>query len=771
MGEKIEVGVEAGVDEASLAAAERELDQFAERIAQKFAGFGERAGERFRQSLDERSRDTSSRDSDMFGDGLVDAAQRVGTRAAETFSAAFTERATQAVSGSIGAAVGFGQITAATGGVNLLVTALLALAAAAAAALAGLVLLTPVLATIGGLAASTATAFVGLAATAATLMLGFGGLGDAWTAYGQKAAGGGQSATAAARAAAQAQREVKAATEALADAQRDALAAQRGLEQARADEAERLEDLSRSLRGAKLSEASAVLAVREAEERLRQARHGGSALDIARAVIGVDEAKLRLEEVKDRVGDLSREQDKANRDGIEGSDRVQAAYERQRQAQRRLEDATYRLADAQARLNDGVGGGAAAVDRFAEAMDKLSPNAQKLVMKLISLQDRFDGLKKRVQDRLLAGFDTEVQRLADVWLPRLDTILGETADSVNNFGMRIADAITTPEFQANVETASRTFNRFIDKLAVAVPKLITAFGTLSAAAEPFFEVLGDKFAGMIENFADWIDEADKNGSLDKFFMDAAKAVGDLWTIGGLVLDILGEIVEILWPKSKKESDSFLGGVKDGLTEIKEWLADPENQKKIQELIDGIQGFVHQAATEWLPKAQEWADKIDRWADRAEIWAARIAYIPKRIKAAWDAAGGVFDGLKAAFRSALNWIIDKWNGLKFTIPPVTVAGVELFGGATIGTENIGRFAHGGIAGGLIMAGEHGRELIRVPQGSTVIPNGTTESMLANGGGGGILRVVIDLQGSDEELKRRIKKMVRIDGGGSVEVAFT
>ncbi|RZQ59840.1 hypothetical protein [Amycolatopsis suaedae] len=40
----------------------------------------------------------------------------------------------------------------------------------------------------------------------------------------------------------------------------------------------------------------------------------------------------------------------------------------------------------------------------------------------------------------------------------------------------------------------------------------------------------------------------------------------------------------------------------------------------------------------------------------------------------------------------------------------------------------------------------------------------------GGAGGTSRLVIDVTGADEEFKRLIRKMVRVDGGGSVEAAF-
>ncbi len=58
------------------------------------------------------------------------------------------------------------------------------------------------------------------------------------------------------------------------------------------------------------------------------------------------------------------------------------------------------------------------------------------------------------------------------------------------------------------------------------------------------------------------------------------------------------------------------------------------------------------------------------------------------------ASGAFDGLKSAFRAAINWVIDKWNALRFTLPSVSVFGKTL-GGGEIGTPHINRLAAGGV----------------------------------------------------------------------------
>jgi hypothetical protein len=57
------------------------------------------------------------------------------------------------------------------------------------------------------------------------------------------------------------------------------------------------------------------------------------------------------------------------------------------------------------------------------------------------------------------------------------------------------------------------------------------------------------------------------------------------------------------------------------------------------------------------------------------------------------------------------------------------------GGIVGAES------GGLRGGWTMTGERGRELVKLPYGSTVYPHGTTESMLG-GGGVAIIRLIVE-----------------------------
>lgn len=110
----------------------------------------------------------------------------------------------------------------------------------------------------------------------------------------------------------------------------------------------------------------------------------------------------------------------------------------------------------------------------------------------------------------------------------------------------------------------------------------------------------------------------------------------------------------------------------------------------------------------------------------------IGGLPGRIG---DLARGMFDGIKDAFRSAINWIVSGWNGLKFKIPGFKIGGVG-FDGFTLGVPSIPYLAKGGIVTGptLAMIGEGGNDEVVAP-----LPRGWQ----SNGFGGSTINLTVNV----------------------------
>ena len=129
----------------------------------------------------------------------------------------------------------------------------------------------------------------------------------------------------------------------------------------------------------------------------------------------------------------------------------------------------------------------------------------------------------------------------------------------------------------------------------------------------------------------------------------------------------------------------------------------------------------------------------------------IKGLPNRIK---EVASGLWDGIRDSFKSALNWIIDKWNGLSFKLPSITAFG-KTIGGATFRVPPITKFAAGGIVqpsatGTVGLIAEAGRpERIEPldPDGLSKRDKAMIE-MLSGGAGSGINITINPSAGMDE-----------------------
>lgn len=98
----------------------------------------------------------------------------------------------------------------------------------------------------------------------------------------------------------------------------------------------------------------------------------------------------------------------------------------------------------------------------------------------------------------------------------------------------------------------------------------------------------------------------------------------------------------------------------------------------------------------------------------------------------SAVSGMWNGITSGFKGALNGVIRAWNGFSLSVPGIEVFGHKI-GGFTLNTPDLPYFEKGTnhFAGGPAIVGENGPELVNLPAGSSVTPNGPTERAMASG----------------------------------------
>ncbi|WP_132183532.1 hypothetical protein [Micromonospora sp. KC606] len=645
---------------------------------------------------------------------------------------------------------------------------------------------------LGGALGSLPALAAGGGAAIATLALGFMGLSDAF----KSTAGSGGAAVDKTWQLHQAQR-------ALANAQREVVAAQEAVNRAREDEVERLSDLNRELREARLNEMEAaerekeaqreladaqnavnlaqekldrakasgnVRAIQEATEELLRAQREQPAV-IRRAELAYERAKLATESAKDSTEDLTREQERAKRVGVDGSDQVSAALERQRRALEAVEDAQHALNEAR---KPAAGGGGAGAE-----MMKLAPAAREVVAVIKSLKPAFDALRLDVQQRLFRGVGAEIRLLAAAWLPTLHQRLGGMADTFNGIFRLFSRSARRPEFIANISAGMESVQRLVDRVgrSLAGP-FMDAFGRLSRAAAPFLDRLGDEVGSLIDDFSEWISVSDKTGGLERFFDTAGKFLRDAFDMGRDVGSIFGSIMKILFGQPEISTTPWIG-LRDSLDNIAEWFKNPENQERVREWIDRIKDFGVWLFTEGIPAVSRWVERVDGWITKAEEWGGRIIRFKDSVVGGFNAVvafmrdmrgrisnvtDGLWNGLWVSFRSTVNRIIGRWNGLSFTVGGGSVLGVSV-PSMTLHTPNIPYLAQGGIVrstpgGRLAVVGEGGQD-------EAVIPLSKLDSLV----GPREVRISGELVARGSDLVVVLRERIALGGGSAQKVIGT
>lgn len=98
----------------------------------------------------------------------------------------------------------------------------------------------------------------------------------------------------------------------------------------------------------------------------------------------------------------------------------------------------------------------------------------------------------------------------------------------------------------------------------------------------------------------------------------------------------------------------------------------------------------------------------------------VSSVPGRMG---DAASGMWDGMKGAFKSAYNWVVGKWNGLNLTLElPGVLKKLPGPDRVSIGTPDIPMLAQGGdiYQRGMAIVGDNGPEVYEAEAGARVTP---------------------------------------------------
>lgn len=430
----------------------------------------------------------------------------------------------------------------------------------------------------------------------------------------------------------QSARQIQSAERGIGEAQLRAISAQRNLDSARDDARRNIDDLRQSLKDLALEEEGASLTVEESRQRLRQVLNDPGSTDLERrqADLAVREAEARLGDVRKSQKDNDKALKDAQRKGVEGSDQVVQARQDEAdavlavidaqtaladakkdaaraerdasravvEANRNLEDArraakqntiqsNEAIADAKVKVDDlstAIDTGAVpAVDKFKEAMAKLTPEARAVVLQLIAMKPLIDQLRATAQRGMLPGV-LSFLRDSVVLFPLLNGFVDKAARSFGDFFRESGKALTTAGAMDRWGKILDSTNVVLDDFIAAGKNVAGVLGDiLTAGAGPggLTEWLSGTVRGWTESWKAMTSGEEGQKRLKTFFDDAMGVASQL----GRIVRNVAKTLFGLGKGTRKVGDWILQSLEDLTAEWERWVNSDTGQNWLEDWAD------------------------------------------------------------------------------------------------------------------------------------------------------------------------------------------
>jgi hypothetical protein len=268
--------------------------------------------------------------------------------------------------------------------------------------------------------------------------------------------------------------------------------------------------------------------------------------------------------VKERLGDVTEESEKANAAGVEGSDEVQSALQRQADAMRDL-------ADAQKAATSGGGG----VDKAAEAYAKLSMAGKQLVDVLRAIGPAWRGVQQAVQQSVLAGVAQDIGQLSNAYLPVMRTQLVAIGQGWNNAFRGAAQLGATPGFVADVNSTLGNTAIMWQRIGTSFAPFLSGFRHFMTVGSTFLPEFGQWVLSIGQRFDRWAAAARASGRAHDWIQNALTVLSQVWQV---TKNLGGAIAAIF--RAGDAGPAWLPGLVDGTAKLRVFLESTEGQQKM-----------------------------------------------------------------------------------------------------------------------------------------------------------------------------------------------
>ncbi len=212
------------------------------------------------------------------------------------------------------------------------------------------------------------------------------------------------------------------------------------------------------------------------------------------------------------------------------------------------------------------------VDKFKDALEGLTPAAQKAAKALFGPLSRLQNL---VQEALFQQLEKPFQALGKLLSSKAFTNgMDLIARSLGAIIAEVINFITSSEGLATIQAVFDAIYQVLAAIQPVIRPLATAFAQIIRAGAPALVTLAQVIATLAQHFADFIAEAQKSGALDRFFDQISQI---FLTLGPVIEQVVGLLADFISfgvnnPKAIQNIADALLGIADALAQA---FSDPQ----------------------------------------------------------------------------------------------------------------------------------------------------------------------------------------------------
>lgn len=182
--------------------------------------------------------------------------------------------------------------------------------------------------------------------------------------------------------------------------------------------------------------------------------------------------------------------------------------------------------------------------KLDEAMKNLPPTAREFVTVIRDLKDKFDGVRKAVQETFFSGLGAEMKQLGAVYLPVLTSGLVHIAKELNNTAKGFAAMLKEGGNVASVRTIFESTREVVANLGKALAPIGQALLDIISVGSLVFAELTKGAGDAATKFAEFIRGLKESGQLEDIIKGGIAAFKQLW---GFLVDIVVIVKNIFGP--------------------------------------------------------------------------------------------------------------------------------------------------------------------------------------------------------------------------------